>query len=92
MIASFGVLLLRRRPLNIRRLWGDHGQQDLEAAKVCLINGSAVGTETLKNLVLPGNTNNYLTNFDRKLLQKEARYFIILKKFQGQTIFKVADH
>ena len=36
------------------RLWGDHGQVLLEAAHVCLINASAVGTETLKNLVLPG--------------------------------------
>lgn len=36
------------------RLWGDHGQILLEAAHVCLINASAVGTEILKNLVLPG--------------------------------------
>ncbi|XP_032833388.1 NEDD8-activating enzyme E1 regulatory subunit [Petromyzon marinus] len=36
------------------RLWGDHGQQALENAHVCLINASATGTEILKNLVLPG--------------------------------------
>lgn len=36
------------------RLWGDHGQSALEAAHVCLINGTAVGAEILKNLVLPG--------------------------------------
>ena len=36
------------------RLWGDKGQASLEAAHVCLINASAVGSETLKNLVLPG--------------------------------------
>ena len=36
------------------RLWGDHGQNLLEAAHVCLINASGVGTEVLKNLVLPG--------------------------------------
>ncbi|KJE88986.1 ThiF family protein [Capsaspora owczarzaki ATCC 30864] len=36
------------------RLWGDHGQAALESARVCLINGSATGTEILKNLVLPG--------------------------------------
>ncbi|KAJ3052499.1 NEDD8-activating enzyme E1 regulatory subunit [Rhizophlyctis rosea] len=35
------------------RLWGGHGQEALGASKVCLINGSAVGTETLKNLILP---------------------------------------
>ena len=37
------------------RLWGDHGQEALEGAKICLINASATGTEILKNLILPGN-------------------------------------
>lgn len=37
------------------RLWGDHGQEALESAHVCLINATATGTEILKNLVLPGN-------------------------------------
>ncbi|NXT45750.1 ULA1 enzyme, partial [Pluvianellus socialis] len=37
------------------RLWGDHGQEALEAAHVCVINATATGTEILKNLVLPGN-------------------------------------
>ncbi|KAF4090858.1 hypothetical protein AMELA_G00030410 [Ameiurus melas] len=36
------------------RLWGDHGQDALESAHVCLINATASGTEILKNLVLPG--------------------------------------
>ena len=36
------------------RLWGDHGQDALENCKVCLINATALGTEILKNLVLPG--------------------------------------
>ena len=36
------------------RLWGDHGQAALESAHVCLIHATALGTETLKNLVLPG--------------------------------------
>ncbi|PSN45360.1 NEDD8-activating enzyme E1 regulatory subunit [Blattella germanica] len=36
------------------RLWGDHGQSALESAQVCLINATAVGTEILKSLVLPG--------------------------------------
>lgn len=36
------------------RLWGDHGQKRLENAKVCLINANALGTEILKNLILPG--------------------------------------
>lgn len=36
------------------RLWGDHGQANLEAAHVCLINATGLGTEVLKSLVLPG--------------------------------------
>lgn len=36
------------------RLWGDHGQTDLEKSHVCLINATATGTEILKSLILPG--------------------------------------
>ncbi|XP_022646491.1 NEDD8-activating enzyme E1 regulatory subunit-like isoform X2 [Varroa destructor] len=43
--------------LRLNVLWGDHGQFLLENAHVCLINATAVGTETLKGLVLPGVGN-----------------------------------
>jgi NEDD8-activating enzyme E1 regulatory subunit len=36
------------------RLWGDHGQSLLENAQICLINATALGTEIIKGLVLPG--------------------------------------
>lgn len=36
------------------RIWGEHGQAALEHASICLINAGPTGTETLKNLVLPG--------------------------------------
>lgn len=36
------------------RLWGDHGQQALETAHICVINATSLGTEVLKSLVLPG--------------------------------------
>jgi amyloid beta precursor protein binding protein 1 len=36
------------------RLWGANGQRKLAECCVVLINATAVGTETLKNLVLPG--------------------------------------
>ena len=36
------------------RLWGSNGQRALMNANILLINADAVGTETLKNLVLPG--------------------------------------
>lgn len=36
------------------RLWGDHGQTALENGHICLINATALGTEALKSIVLPG--------------------------------------
>ncbi|KAI9347199.1 amyloid beta precursor protein binding protein 1 [Zopfochytrium polystomum] len=36
------------------RLWHAHGQRALEESRICLVNGTATGTEILKNLVLPG--------------------------------------
>ncbi|VDL18921.1 unnamed protein product [Hymenolepis diminuta] len=36
------------------RLWGDRGQEILGKSKICLLGSSAVGSELLKNLVLPG--------------------------------------
>lgn len=36
------------------RIWGAHGQQRLERAKIIVLNASSVGTEVLKNLVLGG--------------------------------------
>jgi amyloid beta precursor protein binding protein 1 len=36
------------------RLWGPHGQRRLMESHMLLLNADAVGTETLKNLVLPG--------------------------------------
>lgn len=35
-------------------MWGDHGQKLLENSQICLINATALGTEILKGLVLPG--------------------------------------
>lgn len=36
------------------RLWGPRGQRKLMKSHILLVNANAVGTETLKNLVLPG--------------------------------------
>jgi NEDD8-activating enzyme E1 regulatory subunit len=36
------------------RVWHEHGQAALERASVCVIGAGPTGTETLKNLVLPG--------------------------------------
>lgn len=36
------------------RLWGHHGQKVLAHAHVILLGTASSGTETLKNLILPG--------------------------------------
>lgn len=36
------------------RLWANSGQANLEGAHVCVINATPLGSEALKNLVLPG--------------------------------------
>eukprot|EP00871_Galdieria_phlegrea_P004796 jgi/Galph1/5317/GphlegSOOS_G3909.1 len=36
------------------RFWGEHGQAALKNCSVYLLGASATGTETLKNLILPG--------------------------------------
>lgn len=50
-------------------MWGDHGQSALEAAHVCLINATGMGTEILKSLVLPGI--GALTIVDGKKISEE---------------------
>jgi len=36
------------------RLWGLHGQNALGSSHICLLGAGPAGTETLKNLILPG--------------------------------------
>ncbi|GJD07296.1 NEDD8-activating enzyme E1 regulatory subunit [Galdieria sulphuraria] len=36
------------------RFWGEHGQAALKDCSIYLLEASATGTETLKNLILPG--------------------------------------
>jgi amyloid beta precursor protein binding protein 1 len=36
------------------RLWGRHGQRALVEARILVLGAGATGSETLKNLVLPG--------------------------------------
>lgn len=36
------------------RIWGAHGQSELQSAAICLLHAGPSGSETLKNLVLGG--------------------------------------
>lgn len=51
------------------RLWGDHGQAALENAHICLINATALGTEILKSIILPGVGS--ITLIDDKIVSED---------------------
>jgi len=66
------------------RLWGEHGQEALEKASVCLIHGTPTGTEILKNLILPGVGS--FTVIDGKLVEGRdlGNNFFLEKKNIGK--------
>ncbi|KAL3312285.1 NEDD8-activating enzyme E1 regulatory subunit, partial [Cichlidogyrus casuarinus] len=72
------------------RLWGNHGQQALEEAHVCLIGATAVGCEILKNLILPGIGS--FTIIDDNLVQKSdlgSNFFVTIEsvgKGRAETV------
>lgn len=51
------------------RLWANSGQTNLENSRVCLVNASTLGSESLKNLVLPGIGS--FTIIDDKLVNED---------------------
>jgi len=53
------------------RLWGARGQRDLGDTKVIAVGASAAGTETLKNLILPGIGAFCVADFEEE--EEEAR-------------------
>ncbi|CAF0710385.1 unnamed protein product [Brachionus calyciflorus] len=73
------------------RLWGNHGQAKLENSRICLINASAAGTETLKSMVLPGV--GYFSIIDDNSVTKEdvAKNFFVTYDSIGQSRAKVAS-
>jgi amyloid beta precursor protein binding protein 1 len=66
------------------RLWGAGGQRRLMQSHILLVNADAVGTETLKNLVLPGVGK--FTILDNKLLtpQDSSANFFQPEKYIGK--------
>jgi NEDD8-activating enzyme E1 regulatory subunit len=52
------------------RIWGSKGQEDLESAKVLLINAGPTGAEALKNLVL-GGIHSFTVLDDAKILPSD---------------------
>ncbi len=66
------------------RLWGAHGQSAILSSRICLLNASATGTETLKNLVLPGC--GHVTIVDGALVGEAdlSNNFFVSNEFLGR--------
>lgn len=67
------------------RLWGADGQKRLSEASILLINATAAGTETLKNLILPGV--GFITVIDDKLVEERdlGNNFFVTKDSIGKS-------
>uniref|UniRef100_A0A8C5J9G2 NEDD8 activating enzyme E1 subunit 1 n=1 Tax=Junco hyemalis TaxID=40217 RepID=A0A8C5J9G2_JUNHY len=74
------------------RLWGDHGQEALESAHVCVINATATGTEILKNLVLPGIGSFTIVDGNRVSGEDVGNNFFLQKSHIGQSPEKLLDN
>lgn len=67
------------------RIWGEHGQNALSSSSVCLINASAVGTEVLKNLVLPGIGSVTVIDGANVSLADRGNNFFVTSDFSSTT-------
>lgn len=72
------------------RLWGAKGQRALGDTTVVLLRASAVGTETLKNLVLPGVGRIVVVDDDNAPMTSGASNFFTPTSFQQKPRAQVA--
>lgn len=89
------------------RIWGEHGQARLEAAKVCLLKCGPTGSEALKNLVLGGIGsftvvdgskveasdlgNNYLVDYEGLGQSKAKCVSALLQELNDSVAAKFAE-
>eukprot|EP01050_Picozoa_sp_SAG11_P022329 SAG11_NODE_4196_length_2020_cov_1.121291_3_plen_219_part_00 len=71
------------------RIWGENGQAALENANICLINGGCLGTEILKNLVLPGIGSVTVVDGNKVEPADLGNNFFVEEKNLGQSRAKV---
>ncbi|KYQ90227.1 amyloid beta precursor protein-binding protein 1 [Tieghemostelium lacteum] len=71
------------------RLWGEEGQARLEKSSICLLNGTATGAETLKNLVLPGIGAFTIVDNQKVAESDLGNNFFVERQSLGQNRSKV---
>lgn len=74
------------------RLWANAGQKRLEDSLICLINANAMGTEVLKNLVLPGIGNFVLIDDKVATSEDVSSNFFLVPNDEGKNIASAATH
>jgi amyloid beta precursor protein binding protein 1 len=67
------------------RLWGERGQSRLENSHICLLNGNALGTEILKNLVLPGIGQITVVDGNKVVAADLGSNFFVVESALGQS-------
>uniref|UniRef100_A0A6B2L1E8 NEDD8-activating enzyme E1 regulatory subunit n=1 Tax=Arcella intermedia TaxID=1963864 RepID=A0A6B2L1E8_9EUKA len=67
------------------RLWGPEGQSRIENAHICLLNGGALGSETLKNLVLPGIGEFTIVDGNKVTLRDLGNNFFVEQDSIGKS-------
>ena len=66
------------------RLWGAHGQRKIGTGKCIVLGTSSAGTETLKNLVLPGFGNIMIVDDKRVDARDLGNDFFVAQESIGQ--------
>ena len=73
------------------RLWGANGQRALAESKIIMLGVTSAGTETLKNLVLPG-AGSFLIVDNAKVTQRDTgNDFFVTQEDIGQSKAKVVS-
>jgi amyloid beta precursor protein binding protein 1 len=67
------------------RIWGAEGQQRLESSRIALLNCSATGAETLKNLVLGGIASFTIVDGSKVTAADLGSNFLVDQSRLGQS-------
>jgi molybdopterin/thiamine biosynthesis adenylyltransferase len=71
------------------RIWGAHGQAQLEGAKICLLHCGPTGSETLKDLVLAGIGSFTIVDGSKVLPHDVGNNYLVQASSLGESKAKV---
>jgi amyloid beta precursor protein binding protein 1 len=71
------------------RLWGPNGQKALTESRILMLGVSSAGTETLKNLVLPGAGSFVIVDDAKVTARDTGNDFFVTQESIGELKAKV---